>query len=205
MNISYIKGLLSKASKNTGANINIVELSEHKVDFTYCKNNIYIKVIVTPSKIKKYQVNILYGTYNIQTVIDNLNEVIQGIDLILLDYIKYKTPILLKAVMKANHWGVKLVTVEKPDKSRANLYVSHLLYAFTVANIVNIDNLHINFDTVSYKTKCKYEKTVLNYDKIQKEQSWDKYSHGFENIKQFKDGGNDYIHPSLTWQKTKLF
>lgn len=205
LNTSYIKGFVTKATKETGANINIFSLSKDKVEIDYNKNSIFFRIVILPGITNKYEVHILNNIFNIITVTNNLNEIIQGIDLILIDYMKYKTTRKLKAVIKAKHWGVRLVTVERQDRYRANLYVSHLLWQFIQVGIVQIQDLDVKILSQSpLKIGCKYTKNVLDYDKIQKEKSWDRYTNGFESVKQYPNG-NDYMHPSTAWQKGKIF
>lgn len=49
----------------------------------------------------------------------------------------------------------------------------------------------------------RYDKSVLNYNAIEKSNTWDKYTDGFKPIN--RGIGGDYIHPSMYWQNETLF
>ena len=206
LNMTYVKTFVTKFAKDTGAAVNLDSMHSNKnsAKVVYEKEGICIYLHINSSELAKYEVTLQCDLCSISFLTDNLNEVVQACDLLIQPAIKYGRPIELKAMIKSNHWGVKLVTVERTDGYRANLYVSSILRLLSTMQIVNIHNVKLGYDVNKHKVKASYSKDVLNYDKIQKEGNWNMYTAGFEPIRQFPEG-SDYMHPSLKWQKGRLF
>ena len=206
LNITYIKSFITKFEKDTGAKVTIDALIADKTlaIIIYEKDGVLIKLSIRPSMESKYEVCIISKLCNVTVNTDNLNEISQVCDLILQPIIRYGTPMKLKAKIKTSHWGVKLVTVERQDGYRANLYVSNALIVISKLDEVSLDGVYFDYNGKTGKFRTSYDRCVLNYDKIQKEGSWSKYDIGFQRVEQCPNG-NDYIHPSSKWQKGKLF
>ena len=208
LNLAYIKRFVTKFAKDTDAKVTLDEFFRNGTvaGIKYIKDDVHINVSIRHSAIAKYEVGLAceQAKLNVHYLTDNLNDVVQACDLLIYTAVKLNGTLQLRAVIKASHWGVRLVTVERHDGYRANLYVSGALRLLSMANIIKIDGLDLGLEDNSSKIRAVYSKDVLNYDKIQKEESWDKYSKGFQPILQYPQG-NDYMHPSLKWQKGKLF
>lgn len=204
LNMSYIKRFVTKFAKDTGAKIVIDSMTNSLVKIVYEKDSVFINIIIRARMKTKYEVGIQCNICNITFSTNNLNEVVQACDLLIQPVIRYDQVMEMKAVIKSNHWGVKLVTVERQDGYRANLYISDALMILSKMNCIRLQGIHLTYDSKTGKTKAVYDKYVLNYDKIQKDGSWSNYDTGFKPVVQYPNG-EDYIHPSLKWQKGRLF
>lgn len=218
LNQTYLKQFTTKLAKDTGAKVELDsftgkynEQSNSIIHFR--KDNTNIDICIEDASWCmpkfKYTVSIHCASLGIGFAFrtKSLNEVAQLCNLLLYTLDRTSGTLELKAIIKASHWGVKLVTVENTKGYRANLYVSDALYMLINLGYVKIHGMNIKRkyeSTSKYTLKTRFDKYVLDYDKIQKEGNWDKYSEGFEPIKQFPHG-EDYIHPSLKWQAGRLF
>lgn len=218
LNQTYLKQFTTKLAKDTGAKVELDVYNDNRdVMVRFSKDNTMIHIHLEESSSNetkfKYYASVMmeqqYKRNNIQFGfrVKNLNEVAQLCNLLLYTIDRASGPLELRAVIKASHWGIKLVTVENTKGYRANLYVSDALYMLINLGYVKIHGMNIErkyTDPATYSLRTKFDKYVLDYDKIQKEGNWDMYTAGFEQIRQFPEG-NDYMHPSLKWQKCRLF
>lgn len=207
LNETYIKRTVTKFSKDTNPNIMYVyDESEDTVSLVYLKNIVTIVIFIKSSIVAKYNVTIECKQINlsISYITDSLNEVLQACELLIYPVATLNKPMELTAKIKASHWGLKLVTLEREDGYRANIYASTLLKLLEINNIIKLHNISIEYNAKTCKSRVKYDKSVLNYDKIQKEGNWNDYTIGWQAINQYPNG-QDYIHPSLKWQHGRLF
>lgn len=111
-------------------------------------------------------------------------------------YIKVECNTLnVTAKIRANHWGIKLLTVENDAGYRANLYNCNFLVALVNGGIINIKGVTYHSNQFEHRMSVRYDKSVLNYNAIEKSNTWDKYTDGFKPIN--RGIGGDYIHPSM--------
>ena len=205
-NISNMKRFVTEFKKIDKADITIGKLDADLLEITYHKGVIWLPIIINPGIASKYLVSFpSLGIQNCAT--DNLREVEQAVEVILCTYYITGEPIEARARIKTRHWGKKLVTVERADGYRANLYVSRLL-----AELIRSDYIHINGVVIKIEpngTRCKYSKDVLDYGKIQQDGTWDKYDHDFVSVKELRKTDSTqvlgYMHPSMDWQIGRLF
>lgn len=218
LNQTYLKQFTTKLAKNTGAKVELDVYNDNKDAMVrFSKDNTMIHIHLEESSSDetkfKYYASVMmeqqYKRNNIQFGFrtKSLNEVAQLCNLLLYTLDRTSGTLELKAVIKASHWGIKLVTVENTKGYRANLYVSDALYMLINMGYAKIHGMNIErkyTDPATYSLRTKFDKYVLDYDKIQKEGSWSKYDIGFQPVLQYPNG-EDYMHPSLTWQKGRLF
>lgn len=204
--IKNMKRFVTELRKIDGADVTIEKLDTNLLEITYSKGIVDFPIVIAKGTTSKYLVS--FPSLSIRNcVTDNLREVEQVVEVILCTYFSTGKPIKVQAKIKASHWNKKLITIEREDGYRANLYVSCLLAELIKLNYIFIDGFVIKVD--GNRIRCKYSKDVLDYGKIQQAGTWNEYDHGFVPVKELR--GNDstqdlgYIHPSMSWQIGRLF
>lgn len=205
-NIGNMKRFITEFQKIDGAEIVIETLDQSLLKITYRKGSIHIPIVITPGMASKYLVS--FPSLGIQScATDNLREVEQAVEVALRAYLSDGKPIEAQAKIKAGLWGKRLITIERTDGYRTNLYVSYLL-----AELIRADCIHIGGFEIKANEKgirCKYSKDVLDYGKIQREGAWDQHDQGFASVKELREADATYelgyMHPSMSWQIGRIF
>lgn len=205
LNVSSIKKLITEFNNKHEQKLEILETQPTIMYIRYMGN---IVIRIKSCDELKYSVVVQFTvdgiTKAIATYCNNLKEILQLVDLVLVTYINNGCNTLnVTAKIRTNHWGVKLLTVENEAGYRANLYNSNFLIALIKERVINIKGVKYHSNQFASRMSVRYDKNVLSYDEIEKNNSWDEHTEGFKPIK--RGIGGDYIHPSSSWQKGMLF
>lgn len=205
LNVSNIKKLVTEFNNKHEQKLEILEVQPTIV---YVRYMCIITIGIKPCDVLKYSVDVQFTlggiTKTIATYCNNLKEILQLIDSVLVPYINNGCNTLnVTAKIRTNHWGVKLLTVENEASYRANLYNCNFLIALINERVINIQGVKYNSNQFASRMSVRYDKNVLSYDEIEKNNSWNEHTEGFKPIK--RGIGGDYIHPSSGWQKGMLF
>lgn len=208
LNISTVKRFITETCKISGAHINTGIVTENEVNMTYEKGNILLPMTIKAGPNSKYKYIVDFPSLNINNcMVHNLNEVKQAMALIIEPCILSGQQIISQAKIKANHWDMRFVTVERQDGYRANLYISGLLFELLRLRFITINGLKLTANDKGIR--CNYDKGVLNYEEIQRAQDWGKYDKGFVSVNDMRKEDitcrEGYIHPSTAWQIGRIF
>lgn len=206
LNVSNIKKVITEFNNKHTQKLEILEVQPTIIYVRYMGS---ITIGIKPCDMLKYGIIISFMdncgvARTIGTYCNKLKEIIQLVDLVLVTYINNGCNTLnVTAKIRANHWGVKLLTVENDAGYRANLYNGNFLIALVNEGIINIKGVKYHSNQFANRISARYDKSVLNYNEIEKNDTWNEHTDGFQPIK--RGIGGDYIHPSSCWQKGMLF
>lgn len=208
LSVATVKRFITELCNISGACINTGIFNEDEVHMTYEKEKICLPITIKAGATPKYKYIADLPSLNIYNCLaSNLNEVKQAIALMIDPCITSGEQIISQAKIKANHSDMRLVTVERQDGYRANLYISGLLFELVRLRFITINGLKLTANDKGIR--CNYDKGVLNYEEIQRAQNWSKYDEGFVSVEELRKADatwrEGYMHPSTAWQIGRLF